>query len=224
MKNIFKKNQVIITALAVMIAVAGYLNYSGASINTEELAKETASSDLTTEDAADISDEDIFAQEQAGDIESTDVDLANAATDEAAEESSEGIPGEAVLTGTEASSLISQAKISREQIRSQNKDTLLGIINNSNVTEEQKQTAIESMIKLTEISEKESAAETLLSAKGFTDAVVTISEGSADVVLDMSDVTDAQRAQIEDIMKRKTGVAAENIVITPVSTQTSPGK
>ena len=28
MKKIFKKNQVIITALAIMIAVAGYINYS----------------------------------------------------------------------------------------------------------------------------------------------------------------------------------------------------
>lgn len=32
MKNIFKKNQIIITALAVMIAVAGYLNYSGSKL------------------------------------------------------------------------------------------------------------------------------------------------------------------------------------------------
>ena len=32
MKHIFKKNQIIITALAVMIAVAGYLNYSGTKL------------------------------------------------------------------------------------------------------------------------------------------------------------------------------------------------
>ncbi|MBS6561194.1 MAG: SpoIIIAH-like family protein, partial [Clostridiales bacterium] len=29
MKNIVKKNQLIITALSIMIAVAGYLNFSG---------------------------------------------------------------------------------------------------------------------------------------------------------------------------------------------------
>ena len=29
MKRLFKKNQIIITTLAVMIAIAGYLNYSG---------------------------------------------------------------------------------------------------------------------------------------------------------------------------------------------------
>ena len=34
MKNIFKKNQMIITALAIMIAVAGYLNYSGSKLDS----------------------------------------------------------------------------------------------------------------------------------------------------------------------------------------------
>ena len=32
-----------------------------------------------------------------------------------------------------------------------------------------------------------------------------------------SDLDDAKRAQIEDIVKRKTGIAAENIVITPLN-------
>ena len=72
------------------------------------------------------------------------------------------------------------------------------------------------MITLTDIAEKESNAEMMLEAKGFTDVVVSISEDACDVVLNMGDVTDAKRAQVEDIVKRKTGVAAENIVITPI--------
>ena len=59
--------------------------------------------------------------------------------------------------------------------------------------------------------------ELLLEAKGFTDVVVSITDESADVVLDMGDVTDAKRAQVEDIVKRKTGIAAEHIVITPIT-------
>ena len=46
--------------------------------------------------------------------------------------------------------------------------------------------------------------------------MVSITDEECDVVLDMGDVTDAKRAQVEDIVKRKTGVAAENIVITPI--------
>ena len=58
----------------------------------------------------------------------------------------------------------------------------------------------------------------LLEAKGFTDVVVSITDDAADVVLNMGDVTDAKRAQIEDIVKRKTKVSAEHIVITPITT------
>ena len=70
---------------------------------------------------------------------------------------------------------------------------------------------------MTDISEKEEAAEMLLEAKGFTNVVVSITDNSADVVLDMgADASDAKRAQVEDIVKRKTGVSAENIIITPI--------
>ena len=56
----------------------------------------------------------------------------------------------------------------------------------------------------------------LLEAKGFTDVVVSITDESCDVVLNMGEVTDAKRAQVEDIVKRKTNVAADKIVITPI--------
>ena len=75
------------------------------------------------------------------------------------------------------------------------------------------------MITLTDIAEREAAAEMLLEAKGFTDVVVSITDNAVDVVLDMGDVTDAKRAQIEDIVKRKTNISAENIIITPIETQ-----
>ena len=64
----------------------------------------------------------------------------------------------------------------------------------------------------------EANTEMLLEGKGFTNVVVSISENSCDVVLDMGEVTDAKRAQVEDIVKRKTGVSADKIVITPIST------
>ena len=56
----------------------------------------------------------------------------------------------------------------------------------------------------------------MLSSKGFTESVVSLSGDGADVVVNASELSDANRAQIEDIITRKTGVAAENIVITPV--------
>lgn len=207
MKRIVKKNQIIIAALAVMIAAAGYLNYSGKIFQGKDQTEE-ANAELANQELLDISEEDQAAA--SGDIESQDGD---GGTDDG---SVEGTPGEAVLTSGEASSVVAEAKVTREQVRSKNKETLLEIINNENLSDEQKQDAVDQMVHMTELAEKEAAAETLLASKGFRDSVVSLTDDSADVVVNASELSDANRAQIEDIITRKTGVAAQNIVITPV--------
>ena len=144
-----------------------------------------------------------------------------AASDAADAEQVTDTPGEAVLTSIPGSSgFAAEAKLSREQVRAKNKETLLEVINNVNISDDQKQDAINSMTELTKIAEKEAAAELLLESKGFENAVVSITDGTVDVVIAQSEVTDAQRAQIEDIVKRKTEVSGENIVITPMKSTT----
>ena len=98
-----------------------------------------------------------------------------------------------------------------------NKDTLNEIINNTNLSETERQSAVQSMVEMTELVEKESATELLLEAKGFNDVVVNLTGETADIVVPMKEVTEEQRAQIEDIVTRKTGIGVENIVITPMS-------
>lgn len=226
MKNIFRKNQIIITALALMIAVAGYLQYTGTK-GDDEIAKE-ASTDLS-DTTYEISEEDYNAEDIFTDTEPNEETAAQAeeaplgiqtGEDIAAAKEQEAVenPGEAVLTGNSAENVNFAAgvKLNREQMRSQNKAALLEIINNTNISEEQKQEAVNEMVAMTDISERENAAEMLLEAKGFTEVVVSITEDNADVVLNMGEVTDAKRAQIEDIVKRKTNVSPENIVITPI--------
>lgn len=205
MKRIFKKNQIIIAALAVMIAVAGYLNYSG-MIFGEKSSTEETSNELASQELLDISEED--AAETDGEIASVEGEVADADV--------EGTPGEAVLTSGEASGVVAQAKVSREQVRAKNKETLQAIIDDTNVSDEQKADAIAQMVSMTEMSEKEVAIETLLASKGFNEAVVSLTEDSADVVVNSSDLSDAKRAQIEDIVTRKAGVSASNVVITPI--------
>lgn len=129
-------------------------------------------------------------------------------------------PGEAVLTGgTSVADYIANVQLSREQVRAKNKETLMEVINNTNIDEASKQQAIQNMIDMTAVSEKENAAETLLMAKGFADPVVSITDGKVDVVINAASITDPQRAQIEDIVKRKTEVSAENIIITLLKLQ-----
>ncbi len=225
-KPVFKKNQVIITALAAMIAVAGYLNYSGTRLD-ENLLSTNSQAVADEEDgsiAQDISAEDIYAQEgveEGGEIASLDGDVEDGEAVGLGEDTNltadgENV-GEAVLAnGTVGVGLVSEAKVTREQTRSKNKEALMELINSANVTDSQKQGAIDEMVQMTDISEKELAAETLLAAQGFNDVVVSINDGGADVVVSSTQVSDAQRAQIEDIVKRKTGIEAANITITPV--------
>lgn len=206
MKRVFKKNQVIIAALAVMIAAAGYLNYSGRLFPDKTKSSE-AGSEVASQELLDISQED--SQSASSDIKSQDGD----------NEAQTSTPGEAVLTGGDATSIVSQAKITREQVRAKNKESLQEIIDNKQLTGEQKKKAVNEMVELTKTAEKEAAAETMLAAKGFTDSVVSLSEESADVVVNAKELSEANRAQIEDIITRKTGMAAENIVITPAGSK-----
>ena len=282
MKKILRKNQIMITALALMIAVAGYLNFAGTKIGEEDfISVDGSNSELTYE----ISDEDTmnadmyaislredtegtiadYSQQAAatdanGDILSLDTDDAaitenyltegmdtnalaadtaatNNMTDsnlqanaEAAEshgvlaanseENADAniiekeVPGEAVFTSASGVSTIAGANLLKEQTRAQNKESLMEIINNESLTEEAKKDAVNTMITLTETAQKESDAQMLLEAKGFAQTVVSISGDSADVMVAATSLTEAQTAQIIDIVQRKTEIAPENIIIT----------
>lgn len=200
MKKIIKKNQVIITSLAILIAVAGYLNFADVDLGFKDQEASTDSSSILEDAGYDLTDETAMLDEN-----NAGYSLGTQDTD---------TPGEAVLTGS--TGFAAQAKVSREQVRSQNKADLQDIINNSEIDDEEKQEAIHTMVSMTDLTEKEAAAELLLEAKGFQDVVVNLTGETADVVVPDAELSDAQRAQIEDIVKRKTGIAAENIVITPL--------
>lgn len=256
MKNILKKNQLMITALAIMIAVAGYLQFAGDNLEKEEylpasgdvqnmdqgdvldqakvldqagvenFTADGLAEDYSLDGLMDLSEEDLETA-QLTDIESLDSDVDVIMEDyleegmdtnslEAETPADGEIPGEAVFTGTTAVTTLSEAKMLKEQVRARNKETLMEIINSSTLSDEQKQNAVDSMVAMTNIAEQEMAAEILLEAKGFEDVIVSISDSGVDVVVNALELSDAQRAQIEDIIKRKTNVEAADIVISTV--------
>jgi stage III sporulation protein AH len=256
MKKIFKKNQVIVTALAIMIAVAGYLHFSkeNLELTTEETLKTqadefyeddllTSSEDILSDDtelvasADDASDTDATYSDTEVNADESDTEVADETVEdvntEATEdledsestdtedttetEETEAVPGDSILTSaTSTSNMIKEAKLNKEQLRSKNEATLKEIINSETLTDVEKQDAVDAMVKITENSEKEEAAELLLEAKGYANSIVTMDEDSVDVVVDLAEMSDTQRAQIEEVVSRKTGVPISNIVITPV--------
>lgn len=205
MKKKISKNQVVIATLAVLIAVAGYISYDKTGISLKPSSQETN---------ADEEKGDTLWDEMVWNEENTEI---------ASNTESELNPGESVLTGNiiNVTDYAAAMKINREQVRSENKEALLEIINNEQLSEEAKQDAVDQMVKIAEIAEMELNTEMLLEAKGFTNVVVSINENSCDVVLDMGEISDAKRAQVEDIVKRKTGMTADKIVITPLNTSSA---
>lgn len=249
MKSLIKKNQLMITALAIMIAIAGYLQFAGTGLEDEYLTVNDdvrtnndaspvdsdgiVTENYTAEDLMDLSEEDLTPG--LVEIESLDTDADIIVDDyldadmQIAEASgtSEGqvagstpqegeVPGEAVFTSSNGAAILSDAKLLKEQTRAKNKETLMEIINSAGLTDAQKQAAVDSMVQMTAVAEKEAAAEILLEAKGFHDVVVSINGDAVDVVVNAAVLDDAMRAQIEDIVKRKTDISAENIIISTV--------
>lgn len=231
MKRIFRKNQVIITSLVIMIIVAGYLNFTAERVTT---AKEGDSVNTVTQNVDDLGN---INEANADDGENTliDVDVAPeeditqvmGTGDEVAANETDDIGdvndiGEAVLTSTTSTAAVnfcSAARLSREQTRSKNKETLQQVIDNENVAADLKEEAANDLMNLTNVAEKELAAETLLEAKGFANSVVSINDESVDVVICLESLTDAQKAQIEDIVTRKAECSADKIVITTLKSE-----
>lgn len=198
---VIKRNQVVVTALAVMIAAAGYLNFqeSRSSEGKQTALQLTEEGDVTAlvdysalPDDADTAELDPITAETTGD-------------------------GAAVYVSANqenGSAYFAEAKLNREQSRAKEKDILTEMLNNENITEEQKAKCTESMLTLQERMEKESAAEAMLQSKGFKQAYVRMDDETVDVVVDATSLTEKEVAQIEDIVQRKTGMPADKIRIS----------
>ena len=98
MKKILKKNQVIITSLAVLIAVAGYLNFADVDLGLKNKEASADSSSILEDVDYDLTDETALLDENGADSSLTDVQDQTTST-----------PGEAVLTA--ASDFAAQAKL-----------------------------------------------------------------------------------------------------------------
>lgn len=199
MKHIFRKNQLIVTALALMIAAAGYLNYTYEA-DEKEIATMAEKSNEKEKTKEKTKGEKTAKQETKEDM-----------GDETA--------GETVLTESDSIAISKAAalKMDREQTRAAGKATLLDVVNNKELTEAERQGAVDELAKMTDISEREAACEMMLQSKGFEEAIVSISGEGADVIVNKKEVTDAERAQIEDVIQRKGGISPDHIVISAMN-------
>lgn len=234
-KKIFKKNRLVILALSVMIGVAGYLNFNAGkrddllrqkaketNADAEVISYDSDKADVTEDELTDQADQEtmgISDNTEVGEAASENTDttyLEKAALEENVElNSDEEDIGEAVLTSAQTmKSNLATAKLNREQSRARSKEALLAIINDETMDSAAKDEAVNSYVKLTDTIEKETDAETVLTAKGYTDCIVTVNDDTVDVTLPVANLSDTERAQVEDIVTRKTGYDVSQLVIT----------
>ena len=177
--------------VAIMIAAAGYINYAGDLDNIIKVKDKEKAAAVVADNVSTDSNE----------AEAADTDF----TDE---------PGTVILTSAGVKSeAVAAAKLNREQVRASSIENLKSIADDAGIAEDAKKAAVEQLAKLENNADKETAIELLLSAKGFDSSVVTVSDTNVDAVINVSELSDTDKAQIEDIIKRKTGFAADKITI-----------
>ncbi|WP_010166290.1 SpoIIIAH-like family protein [Candidatus Epulonipiscium viviparus] len=218
----FKRNQLIITVLVFMIAIGGYLQLTTDPQNLPAFVNE----DQT---------EDIKVQEQVTDINyfekfltlPPDMEDSDMVTDETLQNTTmlDGATGMEVIitkadgsqnvssTNVAAVSYFAEEKMIREQQRSTQIEELNEYIANSAIDENSKSKAAQSLLNLQDKIEKENGSESLLRAKGFSDVYVRMDETAVDVIVNRPQLTDAEIAQIEEIVSRTTGYRVSQIKI-----------
>lgn len=217
MRRVSGKNRLAIIALAVMIGVAGYMSFADAGKdkktkkNGKEQVEVISYDEVAGSDSKNVADgsENIAADEAQDTDEGLSEDMELNGPEEEI--------GDAVLTSASAKAVtnnMASVKLTREQNRSKSRETLMDIIGDEALSDEAKKEAADTYVRLNDTIEKETDIETVLAAKGYTDVVVTIGDESVDVTLGAAELDDAERAQIEDIVTRKTGYNISNVAIS----------
>ena len=208
-----RRNQVVVTALAVMVAVAGYLNFQESKV-----ASGTQNALSLQEEGDDVALLDDYAT-LPDDMEEAVFDPITAEVAETTGDGAALYVNSAQTETVDASQYYAEAKLDREQSRAKQEEMLNEMLNNASLSAEQKDRCSESLLTIQDRIEKESAAEAMIEAKGFGQAYVRIDDETVDVVVDASELTDQQVAQIEDIVTRKTGYNKDQLRISTLKTK-----
>jgi len=211
----FKRNQVIITALVAMISVAGYLNWQDSQQEpqfTQAIALDDHGQIIRTADEHMYHDffDDMFLDAP---WISSEFDFSHDFDNFAAA----GEPGEAVFVNASGTMpFFVQARLEREQSRARQTDILMNMISEQTIDMEQRAVITDAMLEIQRRIERETATEAMLSARGFREAYVRIADQYIDIVVARETLSDAELAQIEDAVRRNTGMSVNQIRVSPM--------
>lgn len=189
-----KKSSAIIYILALMLVTAGYWNYISNEVPTIETVAMEQNNDDTTEDenlgdATLVSNNELIKEEN-GIIEDEEEEVV---------ETKDGY--------------FQESKLSRDTMYSQTLETYKEMLNNSNVSEEQKAIVTQEITDLNKEKNAIMICENLISTKGFSNCVIFVNVESISVIVEAEELSTEQIAQIQNIISREMEAKVENIHI-----------
>lgn len=210
--KLLKKNQVIIYTIAVLLMVAGYLNYS---TNTGEALEASANEVANTANIGDarLVSTDPVDENAANELQNTTNVTNTSNTNTTAENITNN-------TTTQTSSTVStddyfaKSKLERDTMYSQMLETYENVLNSDNSLETQKQSATEEITKINNTKNSIMVCENLLKTKGFDNSVIFVNGDSISVIIGAEQLTQEEIAQIQNIISREMKADIQNIHIS----------
>ena len=232
--KIFKKNQIIIYVIALILMTVGYLNYTN---KTEELNSVETSLQMENDDSslvAGIGDAKLVSSNDV----TSESNTTNTATSETNTTSKETATNETNTTNeslqeenTEAQTetetqetsnnqtgtqddYFEKSKLERDTMYSQMIETYENILNSTNAEETQKQSATDEIKKINDTKNSIMICENLIKTKGFEKSIIFVNDASISIIIGATDISQEEVAQIQNIISREMGAEIENIHIS----------
>lgn len=202
-KGKLKKGSVAIYVLALMLVTAGYWNYISQESKTIQTVAESENNtvDENLGDATLVSNNELIKEENETDEEQQSQE--NTEDEDKTQETSDST----------YDGYFEESKLSRDTMYSQTLETYQGILNNSNVSEEQKAVVTQEITKLNKEKNSIMICENLICTKGFSNCVIFVNTDSISVIVEAEELQQDQIAQIQNIISREMDAEIENIHI-----------
>ena len=215
--KLFKKNQVVIYVIALMLVVAGYLNFT--ANGDLKSAVQTASSEEELDKIANIGDaqlvsSNVVSEEDFNQQESTINSLVENNMIESDETNSNNTVSTSSSVSKNDKDYFSTSKLDRDTMYSQMLETYENILNSNNSLETQKQSASEEIKKINNIKNSIMICENLIKTKGFDDVVIFVNGESVSVIVEDEQLDTEEVAKIQNIISRELNAKVENIHIS----------
>lgn len=208
--KILKKNQIVISVIALMLVAAGYLNYSSQlsqEVSTKEAEEQYDYAGIG--DAKLVDSEEIVGEENT--IKETISNLEQNTQNEEEADNENTIQTNANETTND---YYTSSRLERDKMYSEMLEAYQKILQNTNISEEQKSISSKEVANINNTKNAIMIAENLIKTKGFEDVVIFVNDSSVSIVVKAEKLEQNQIAQIQNIISRELNAEISNIHIS----------